>query len=123
MWTIRSALFWAKTSHLVIQRIQGGQMSMNETVQCIRCHAQMEDGYVPDSTDGGLLQQIWPSGEASAELAGSQRNEERSMCSSHNAPLSEVWILGILCNACDPFRKIAAWQIAAGVNECKRLWL
>jgi hypothetical protein len=27
-------------------------MSMIETVQCIRCHAQMEDGYVPDSTEG-----------------------------------------------------------------------
>jgi len=44
------------------------------------------------------------------------------MCSSHNAPLSEVWIPGIVCSAANPFRKIAAWQIAAGVTECKRLF-
>jgi len=43
------------------------------------------------------------------------------MCSSHNAPLSEVWIPGIVCTAANPFRQVAAWQIAAGVNECKRL--
>jgi hypothetical protein len=47
------------------------------------------------------------SGKTSAELAGSERDEERSMCSSHDAPLSEVWILRVLCNASDTFRQVA----------------
>ena len=45
-------------------------MSMIETVQCIRCHAQMEDGYAPDSTDGGLLQQIWHPGKPQRSWRG-----------------------------------------------------
>jgi hypothetical protein len=47
------------------------------------------------------------SGETSEELARSQRDQERSMGSSHDAPLSEVWILRVLCNASDTFRRVA----------------
>jgi hypothetical protein len=46
-------------------------------------------------------------GKSSAELAGSKRDEERSMCSSHDAPLSEVWILRVLCNASETLRPVA----------------
>jgi hypothetical protein len=35
---------------------------MKETVQCIRRHAQMEVGYVPDATESGWAQQIWHRG-------------------------------------------------------------
>src|SRR5450631_1688232 len=38
-------------------------MTMNETVQCIRCHAHMESGWVPDNNHGGLQRQNWSPGE------------------------------------------------------------
>jgi hypothetical protein len=45
-------------------------MSMNETVECIRCRAHMEEGYVPDSTGGGFLQQIWHPGKPQRSWRG-----------------------------------------------------
>lgn len=37
---------------------------MNRPVECIRCHAQMEPGYVADAAAGGaFLQQYWSDGE------------------------------------------------------------
>lgn len=32
---------------------------MNGFIECIRCHAQMEDGYLVDVTDSGPRQQSW----------------------------------------------------------------
>jgi hypothetical protein len=32
---------------------------MKEPVECIRCHARMEVGYLADSTYGGYKQQSW----------------------------------------------------------------
>jgi predicted nucleic-acid-binding Zn-ribbon protein len=37
---------------------------MKGTVECIKCHAQMESGWVPDNTDSGLKRQNWSPGEA-----------------------------------------------------------
>ena len=76
-------------------------MSLNGRVQCVRCHAQMEAGYVPDATEYGWAEQIWHPGKPQRNWR--QRDEERSMCSSHDAPLSEVRILRILCGASKPF--------------------
>jgi hypothetical protein len=36
---------------------------MSLAVECIRCHAQMESGWVPDNTHSGLQQQNWSTGE------------------------------------------------------------
>jgi hypothetical protein len=36
---------------------------MSKAVECIRCHAQMEVGYVPDLREGGFSQQVWCPGE------------------------------------------------------------
>jgi predicted nucleic-acid-binding Zn-ribbon protein len=33
------------------------------TVECIKCHAHMESGWVADKTQGGLTQQNWSAGE------------------------------------------------------------
>ena len=32
---------------------------MNPSIECIRCHAQMEDGFLVDVTDSGPRQQSW----------------------------------------------------------------
>ena len=32
---------------------------MKQPVECIRCHAHMEDGYVPDYREGRFSQQSW----------------------------------------------------------------
>jgi hypothetical protein len=36
---------------------------MNETVECLRCHAQMEPGFVPDNTHAGFQEQKWSPGK------------------------------------------------------------
>ena len=36
---------------------------MSNTLECIRCHAQMERGYVADLGEYGYRQQIWYPGE------------------------------------------------------------
>ena len=36
---------------------------MRGPVECIRCHAQMESGWVADNTQAGLTQQNWSPGE------------------------------------------------------------
>jgi hypothetical protein len=36
---------------------------MSKAVECIRCHAQMEVGYVPNLREGGFSQQVWSPGE------------------------------------------------------------
>ena len=36
---------------------------MNQPVECIRCHANMELGYVPDGTHNGYRQQNWFPGD------------------------------------------------------------
>jgi hypothetical protein len=36
---------------------------MNETVECLRCRAPMEAGFVPDNTHAGLQEQKWSPGE------------------------------------------------------------
>jgi len=35
---------------------------MNKQVECIRCHAQMEPGFLPDGTHSGFTQQKWAPG-------------------------------------------------------------
>jgi len=36
---------------------------MTGTVECTRCHAPMESGWVPDNTQSGLQRQNWSPGE------------------------------------------------------------
>jgi hypothetical protein len=36
---------------------------MSKAVECIRCRAQMEVGFVPDLREGGSSQQVWCPGE------------------------------------------------------------
>ena len=36
---------------------------MTKAVECIRCHARMEAGYVPDLREGGYSSQSWCPGE------------------------------------------------------------
>ena len=36
---------------------------MQGTVECTRCHAHMESGWVPDNTHAGLQQENWSPGE------------------------------------------------------------
>jgi len=36
---------------------------MKGPVECIRCHAHMESGWVADNTQAGLTQQNWSAGE------------------------------------------------------------
>ncbi len=36
---------------------------MDEPVECIRCHTQMEVGFVPDGSHSGFQQQNWSPGE------------------------------------------------------------
>lgn len=37
---------------------------MNRPVECLRCHTQMETGFVADAAgDGAFLQQYWTAGE------------------------------------------------------------
>ena len=36
---------------------------MTKAIECIRCHVQMEVGYVPDLREGGSSQQVWSPGE------------------------------------------------------------
>jgi len=45
-----------------------GEMSMNEPVQCIRCHAHMEVGFVPDSNHSGCQQQNWSPGKTRTDF-------------------------------------------------------
>ena len=35
---------------------------MNKPVECIRCHTQMEVGFVPDGTHSGFTTQNWTPG-------------------------------------------------------------
>jgi hypothetical protein len=35
---------------------------MNKQLECLRCRAQMEDGFVIDLSDTGYRQQSWPPG-------------------------------------------------------------
>jgi hypothetical protein len=53
-------------------------MSRDETVQCIRCDAQMEVGYVPDATEYGWAQQMWHPGTPQRSwrgLKGMKKNQ------------------------------------------------
>jgi len=36
---------------------------MSQVVECIRCHAQMEVGYMLDANRAGYMQQNWSAGE------------------------------------------------------------
>jgi len=36
-----------------------GEMNMKQPFECIRCHAHMEAGYVPDYREGRFSQQSW----------------------------------------------------------------
>ena len=38
-------------------------MNVNKPAECIRCHAQMVLGFVPDNTNAGFAQQSWVPGE------------------------------------------------------------
>jgi len=38
-------------------------MSVKGPIECIRCHAHMESGWVADKTQAGLMQQNWSAGE------------------------------------------------------------
>jgi len=38
-------------------------MNMKGTVECARCHARMESGWVADYTHGGIQQENWCPGE------------------------------------------------------------
>lgn len=35
---------------------------MNEAIECLRCHARMEPGFIADATHGGKLQETWGPG-------------------------------------------------------------
>jgi len=43
---------------------------MSRQAECIRCRAQMEDGYVGDLTPNGYRQQIWHPGEPQRSFWG-----------------------------------------------------
>jgi hypothetical protein len=38
------------------------EKAMTKAIECIRCHVQMEVGYVPDLREGGSSQQVWSPG-------------------------------------------------------------
>jgi hypothetical protein len=38
-------------------------MNLSKPVECIRCHAEMAVGFVPDGTHAGFAQQNWVPGE------------------------------------------------------------
>jgi hypothetical protein len=59
-------------------------MSMNETVPCIRCHAQMEVGCVRDATESGWAQQIWHRGKPQRSWRGLTGNRGRRQSIRHS---------------------------------------
>ena len=51
---------------------------MSNVVECIRCHAQMESGWVPDNTHAGLQRQNWSPGEPQPSFwTGLKSTEDR----------------------------------------------
>jgi len=40
-----------------------GEEEMNENIRCPDCEAEMEKGFIPDNTHGGVLQAHWQKGE------------------------------------------------------------
>jgi len=53
---------------------------MNKAIECIRCHAQMECGYVVDLTYGGYAQQKWyPGAPESSIWKGLKLNRNQSV--------------------------------------------
>lgn len=42
--------------------------NMNKPVACLRCHAQMELGFMPDNTQSGFHQQSWYPGTPKASF-------------------------------------------------------
>lgn len=52
---------------------------MKETVECARCHAHMESGWVPDNTNAGLQRENWCPGEPQPSFWTGLRAETRDM--------------------------------------------
>ena len=84
---------------------------MNNAVECLRCRAQMEPGFVPDNTQAGFQEQTMVSGRAGAKLLEGYENEKRLRDSGQNASLSEVWVLGVVCHLTRRIREIARKNI------------
>ena len=61
--TTRYNLFGVEAGASVWANDLREETNMNERVECMRCHAHMEVGYVPDVTYGGYLLQNWCPGE------------------------------------------------------------
>jgi len=50
---------------------------MNKTVECMRCRAPMDGGFVPDHTgESGYRQQIWHPGEPQRSFWGLKMKKE-----------------------------------------------
>jgi hypothetical protein len=53
---------------------------MSNAVECIRCHAQMESGWLPDDTRAGLQRQNWSPGEPQPSFwTGLKSAEDRGL--------------------------------------------
>src|ERR1700730_3515400 len=52
-------------------------MNMNRTVECTRCHAHMESGWVPDNTHTGLQRENWCPGEPQPRFSTGLTVEKR----------------------------------------------
>jgi hypothetical protein len=50
---------------------------MTGFVECLRCHAQMESGWVADNTQAGLTQQNWSAGEPQPSFWTGLKAEKR----------------------------------------------
>ena len=58
-----TALVARSTTGYNAERFEAERCSMSKAVECSRCHAQMEVGFVVDANQSGYQQQNWSPGE------------------------------------------------------------
>ena len=51
---------------------------MEGTVECTRCHAHMESGWVPDHTQNGLLRESWCPGKPQPSFWTGLKTEDKN---------------------------------------------